>query len=54
MSGIFITRGMVISIPKFTLTIGDNGEISSKLKIQVRFDVCPTWIQRRATLGCGT
>lgn len=45
MSGIFITRGMAISIPKFTLTMGDNGEISSDVKIQVRFDVCPTWIQ---------
>jgi hypothetical protein len=45
MSGIFITRGMAISIPKFTLTMGDDGQISSDVKINVRFDVCPTWIQ---------
>lgn len=46
MAGIYITRGMTVSIPNFSLRIGENGEIDGDpITLHVRFDVCPTWIQ---------
>lgn len=46
MTGIFISKGMSLSIPDFTLTIGEDGQINaSPITIHVRFDVCPTWIK---------
>lgn len=47
MAGIFISRGMTISIPPggFSLSFGDDGAVNSSLTLHVRFDVCPTWIE---------
>lgn len=46
MPGIFISRGMQITIPSFSIRIRDDGELESDpLTLHVRFDVCPTWIQ---------
>lgn len=46
MPGIYITRGMTVSIPSFSIRIRDDGEIEGDpLILHVRFDVCPTWIQ---------
>jgi len=46
MPGIYITRGMTVSIPSFSIRIRDDGELESDpLTLHVRFDVCPTWIQ---------
>lgn len=46
MSGVFITRGMTMSIPSFSIRLRDDGELDSDpLVLHVRFDVCPTWIQ---------
>jgi hypothetical protein len=46
MPGIFISRGMQLTIPSFSLRFGDGGEIEADpITLLVRFDVCPTWIQ---------
>jgi hypothetical protein len=46
MPGIFISRGMQIAIPSFSLRLRDDGELESDpITLHVRFDVCPTWIQ---------
>ena len=46
MPGVFISRGMQITIPSFSIRIRDDGELESDpLTLHVRFDVCPTWIQ---------
>lgn len=46
MPGIFISRGMQITIPSFSIRIRDDGEIDGEpITLHVRFDVCPTWIQ---------
>ena len=46
MTGIFITKGMTISIPHLSIRIRDDGEFDGNpITIHVRFDVCPTWIQ---------
>ncbi|WP_128003692.1 hypothetical protein [Piscinibacter defluvii] len=46
MPGIYITRGMTVSIPQFSIRFREDGEIeSSPLTLHVRFDVCPTWVQ---------
>lgn len=46
MPGIYITRGMTVSIPSFSIRIRDDGEIEGDpLTLHVRFDVCPTWIR---------
>jgi hypothetical protein len=44
--GVFITRGMTVSIPSFSIRLRDDGELESDpLALHVRFDVCPTWVQ---------
>lgn len=44
--GIYITRGMTVSIPSFSIRIGEDGQLESDpVTLHVRFDVCPTWIQ---------
>lgn len=46
MPGIYITRGMTVQIPSFSLRFRENGELESDpVTLHVRFDVCPTWIQ---------
>lgn len=46
MPGIFISRGMQITIPSFSIRLRDDGELESDpITLHVRFDVCPTWIQ---------
>ena len=46
MPGIYITRVMTVSIPQFSIRIGENGELESDpLTLHVRFDVCPSWVQ---------
>ncbi len=46
MAGIYITRGMSVSIPHFSLRISESGEFEGDpITLHVRFDVCPTWIQ---------
>ena len=46
MPGIYITRGMTISIPSFSIRFREDGEIEGDpISLEVRFDVCPTWIQ---------
>jgi hypothetical protein len=46
MPGIFITRGMTVSIPSFSIRCRDDGEIEGDpITLHVRFDVCPSWIQ---------
>ena len=46
MAGIYITRGMSVSIPSFSIRIRGDGEIEGDpITLHVRFDVCPTWIQ---------
>lgn len=43
MTGIFVSRGMRLSIPPGGLVIHADG--TSNLSLHVRFDVCPTWCQ---------
>jgi hypothetical protein len=47
MSGVLITRGMTVAIPAggFTLSIGDDGKLSSSVTVHVHYDVCPTWLE---------
>lgn len=47
MTGIFISRGMTVAVPAAGLTIGigDDGNITGNLTLQIRFDVCPTWTE---------
>jgi hypothetical protein len=46
MPGIFISRGMSITIPSFSIRIRDDGQLEGDpITLHVRFDVCPTWIQ---------
>ena len=46
MTGIYITRGMTVSIPNITIRVRDDGGLEADpITLHVRFDVCPTWIQ---------
>lgn len=46
MPGVFITRGMTLAIPSFSIRFDANGRIQGDpITLHVRFDVCPTWIQ---------
>lgn len=46
MAGVFIKKGMSISIPPggLSVTMNDDGSFTSSLKLHVHFDVCPTWL----------
>jgi hypothetical protein len=47
MSGVFITKGMTLTIPAggLTLAIDDDGKLKgSSLTLHVQYDVCPTWL----------
>ncbi len=44
--GLFITKGMILSIPKFSLSINENGEITSNdMIIHTGLDMCPYWVE---------
>lgn len=44
--GLFITKGMIVSIPKFSLSINENGEITSNdMIIHTGLDMCPYWVE---------
>jgi hypothetical protein len=47
MAGIFISRGMTLSVPPngLSLSLDKNGKLDGKLTLHVRFDICPTWIE---------
>lgn len=48
MAGIYITRGTAVSIPQFSIYIGEDGRLeksSEPVSLHLRFDVSPTWIQ---------
>ena len=46
MPGIYITRGMTVSIPSFPIRFRPNGEVESDpITLHVHFDVCPAWFQ---------
>lgn len=56
MTGIFIIRGMTLTIPSGGLTINSDG--AAKLALHVRFDVVPVWLEiarkhRDQALLCG-
>jgi hypothetical protein len=48
--GIFITRGMTIAIPKggLTISVDEDGKVSSSMTVHVHYDVCPTWLDLAA------
>jgi hypothetical protein len=47
MAGIFISRGMAITVPAggLTISIGADGKSAANMTLHVRFDVCPTWTE---------
>jgi hypothetical protein len=47
MVGIFISRGMAITVPAggLTISIGADGKPAANMTLHVRFDVCPTWTE---------
>jgi len=47
MPGIFISRGMTLSVPVGGMVVGTGAEefVIKSLTLQIRFDVCPTWIE---------
>jgi hypothetical protein len=47
MPGVFVTKGMTVGVPPggLTVSMGPGGELDAQLVLQVRFDVCPTWVE---------
>jgi hypothetical protein len=45
MAGVFITRGMTITIPAGGLRISFGAEAAEPVTLHVHFDVCPTWCE---------
>jgi predicted transcriptional regulator len=44
--GIFLTQGGQVSIPSFSITIDENGSISSDpVTLHLGLDVCPVWME---------
>ena len=43
--GLFITKGMKVSVPKFSLSINEKGEISSQMTLHTGIDMCPYWVE---------
>ncbi len=44
--GLFLTKGMITSIQNFSLSINENGEITSNdMIIHTGLDMCPYWIE---------
>jgi hypothetical protein len=50
MSGIFVTRGMTVVIPKggLTIAVDEKGKVNSSVTVHVHYDVCPTWLDLAA------
>ena len=51
MSGVFIAKGMTLTIPAggLTLSIDDDGQLKgSSLTLHLQYDVCPTWLELAA------
>lgn len=45
MPGVFISKGMTVSVPQYSIRINEDGDIESDpVVLHVRFDVCPTWV----------
>jgi hypothetical protein len=46
MSGVFISKGMTVSIPVggLKLSVNDEGKITGSCSLHVHFDVCPNWL----------
>jgi hypothetical protein len=43
--GIFITKGMRVSIPKFSIQVSPDGKIiSAPITLHTGIDLCPTWL----------
>jgi hypothetical protein len=43
--GIFLTKGMKVSIPSFSISIGENGQLSSDgITLHTGLDMCPFWL----------
>ena len=43
MAGIFILEGMTLAIPKFTLSMADDGSVSGDMSVELRYDACLAW-----------
>lgn len=44
--GLFVTKGMMVSIPEFSLAFNENGEMTSnKMIFHTGLDMCPYWIE---------
>ncbi len=44
--GLFITKDMKVSVPNFSLSINEKGEITSnEMTIHTGLDMCPYWIE---------
>ena len=43
--GVFVTKGMKISIPSFSISFGESGELSSDgINLHTGLDMCPFWL----------
>lgn len=46
MAGIYITKGMTLALPKFSISIRGDGTVEAEpVVLHVRYDVCPTWMK---------
>lgn len=45
MAGVFITRGMTVTIPAGGLRISSGEAAEPTVTLHVHFDVCPTWCE---------
>lgn len=44
MASIFTLKGMTLAISKFTLSIADDGSVSSHMTLKLRYDACLAWV----------
>ncbi len=57
MFGIFILKGMALEASEFTLSVGEDGKISSRLSLSLGYDACTAWAHiaqthRKEALNC--
>jgi hypothetical protein len=43
--GLFLTKGMKVSVPNFSLSINENGEMSSEMTLHTGIDMVPYWVE---------
>ena len=44
--GIFLTKGMKVGIPSFSISIGEDGKLSSDgITLHTGLDMCPYWLE---------